>query len=144
MVWPDPQALSRWPWRAGEARRRRRAVKHRGVQWPGVRGATEGGGVEGWWAASGGVTCLAHGARVWPPRRLEFSGSCFGAVDSRLKRCAEAVSVDGQGGRRGRAIQAAHYNAAGLQRREHCRPCSSEAVAERQQAGLPQAACHQS
>lgn len=52
MVWPDPQALSRWPWRAGEARRRRRAVKHRGVQWPGVRGATEGGGVEGWWAAS--------------------------------------------------------------------------------------------
>lgn len=80
MVWPDPQPLSRWPWLAGEARRRRRAVKSRGVQWQGVRGATEDRGVEGWWAAS--VVSPAWHAELWcgPPRRLEFNGSCLGQL----------------------------------------------------------------
>lgn len=97
MVWPDPQALSRWPWLAGEARRRRRAVKNRGVQWRGVRGATKGGGVEGWWAASGGVTCLARGARVWAPAEAGVQWELFRGS----RQQAETLCRSGVSGRSG-------------------------------------------
>lgn len=56
--------------------------------------------MEGWWAASAVSPAWHAELGCGPPRRLAFNGSCFGAVDSRLKLCAEAVSVDSQGCRR--------------------------------------------